>query len=67
MTEIVLARRLSHKQAQRERSRWIRTQKAWDHILHIKTGLEVYPPPHQVFRVQRDGRRFCVVFDDPTL
>lgn len=67
MTEIVLKRRLSHKQAQAQLSHWIKIQKAWDRILRLSTGQQVFPPPHEVYRVERQGKRYAVVFDDPTL
>lgn len=67
MSALVLERRLSHKRAQARRSHWIRVQKAWDKILKRKIGMEVYPPPHEVFRVERQGHHYAVVFDDPTL
>lgn len=67
MSELVLSRHKSHKQAQAHLSRWIKTQKWWDKILFKQTGQRVFPPPHEVYRVERDGRRYAVVFDDPTM
>jgi hypothetical protein len=66
MNTIVLERRLSHKQAQTRLSHWIRMQKMWDSLIKRKTGEIVYPPPHEVYRVTKDGRKYAVVFDDPT-
>ena len=67
MSKVVMARRLSHQQAQKRLSHWIKMQKWWDQLLSKSTGKEVYPPAHQVYRVEKDGRRYCVIFDDPTM
>jgi hypothetical protein len=67
MTALVLEKHRSHKRAQAGLSHWIKTQKHWDKILKIKTGLAVFPPPHEVYRIERQGKRYYVVFDDPTM
>lgn len=63
----VLGSYRSQKRAQRGLRHWIRIQKVWDRAFQRIVGQEVYPPASEVYRVERRGSRFCVVFDDPTM
>lgn len=67
MSEYVQGRRLSHKQAQKLLSQCIRRDKWWIRRLEAMSGQRVYPRPHEVYTVRRDGRKFMVVFSDPTM
>lgn len=67
MTATVLEKHKSHRQAQRRLSHWIRMQKWWDALIKRTTGYEVYPRPHEVYRIEHLGHRYAIIFDDPTM
>lgn len=67
MNGYLLSSHPTRARAERSQRRWIGIQRIWDRAFAHARGYEVYPPAERVYRVTRMGRRYVVIFDDPTL